>query len=128
MAQTLTAYTLDLGTLKQVNGARSKAAPILARLQELGKQMSQSMQQMVYDRKSIFSSRPYRRLDSLNRNGSCGSVYCSGAPALIQSIMIWISESVNFPEGGIMVPICCVPWSFWTNRLLSASPGMTTGA
>lgn len=49
MAQTLTAFTLDLGTLKQVTGTRSKAAPILARLQELGKQMSQSMRQMVYD-------------------------------------------------------------------------------
>jgi len=49
MAQTLTAFTLDLGTLKQVTGTRSKAAPILARLQELGKQMSQSMHQMVYD-------------------------------------------------------------------------------
>ena len=49
MAQTLTAFTLDLGTLKQVTGTRSKAAPILARLQELGKQMSQNMHQMVYD-------------------------------------------------------------------------------
>ena len=49
MAQTLTAFTLDTGTLKQVIRPRSKAAPILARLQELGKQMSQSMQQMVYD-------------------------------------------------------------------------------
>lgn len=49
MAQTLTAFTLDLGTLKQVTGTRSKAAPILARLQELGKQMSHSMHQMVYD-------------------------------------------------------------------------------
>ena len=49
MAQTLTAFTLDLGTLKQINGARSKSAPILARLQELGKQMSQSMHQMVYE-------------------------------------------------------------------------------
>ena len=49
MAQTLTAFTLDLGTLKQVTGARSKASPILARLQELGKQMSQSMHQMVHD-------------------------------------------------------------------------------
>jgi len=49
MAQTLTAFTLDLGTLKQVTGPRSKAVPILARLQELGKQMSQSMHQMVYD-------------------------------------------------------------------------------
>lgn len=49
MAQTLTAFTLDLGTLKQVTGTRSKTAPILARLQELGKQMSQSMHQMVYD-------------------------------------------------------------------------------
>lgn len=49
MAQTLTAFTLDLGTLKQINSARSKSAPILARLQELGKQMSQSMHQMVYD-------------------------------------------------------------------------------
>ncbi|MDO9301661.1 MAG: sensor histidine kinase [Anaerolineales bacterium] len=49
MAQTLTAFTLDLGTLKQITGARSKSVPILARLQELGKQMSQSMHQMVYD-------------------------------------------------------------------------------
>ena len=49
MAQTLTAFTLDLGTLKQMTGARSKTLPILARLQELGKQMSQSMHQMVYD-------------------------------------------------------------------------------
>lgn len=49
MAQTLTAFTLDLGTLKKINSARSKSAPILARLQELGKQMSQSMHQMVYD-------------------------------------------------------------------------------
>ena len=49
MAQTLTAFTLDTGTLKKVMGPRSKAAPILARLQELGKQMSQSMHQMVYD-------------------------------------------------------------------------------
>ena len=49
MAQTLAAFTLDLGTLKQVTGARSKASPILARLQELGKQMSQSMHQMVHD-------------------------------------------------------------------------------
>ena len=49
MAQTLTAFTLDLGTLKQMTGARSKTLPILARLQELGKQMSQSMHQMVYE-------------------------------------------------------------------------------
>lgn len=49
MAQTLTAFTLDLGTLKQINGPRSKSMPILARLQELGKKMSRSMHQMVYD-------------------------------------------------------------------------------
>ena len=49
MAQTLTAFTLDLGTLKQMNGPRSKSMPILARLQDLGKEMSQSMHQMVYD-------------------------------------------------------------------------------
>jgi len=49
MAQTLTAFSLDLGTLKQVTGIRSKTAPILSRLQELGKQMSRSMNQMVYD-------------------------------------------------------------------------------
>ena len=49
MAQTLTAFSLDLGTLKQISGPHTKSIPILARLQELGRQMSQSMNQMVYD-------------------------------------------------------------------------------
>ncbi|HRQ22043.1 MAG TPA: sensor histidine kinase [Anaerolineales bacterium] len=48
MAQTLTAFTLDLGTLKQINSPRSKSTPIIARLQELGKKMSRDINQMVY--------------------------------------------------------------------------------
>lgn len=48
MAQTLTAFTLDLGTLKQLSNSPSKSTPIIARLQELGKHMSQNMNQMVY--------------------------------------------------------------------------------
>lgn len=48
MAQTLTAFTLDVGTLKQINSPRSKSMPIISRLQELGRQMSKNMNQMVY--------------------------------------------------------------------------------
>lgn len=49
MAQILTAFTLDLATLQQLVGKRAKAAPILERLQNQGRQMSQGMRRMVHD-------------------------------------------------------------------------------
>ncbi len=47
MAQILTAFSLDLGTLQTILSKNSKAAPILGRLQGLSRQMSQSMYRMV---------------------------------------------------------------------------------
>lgn len=49
MAQILTAFSLDLATLQQSVGSREKAARMITRLQDLGKQMSQDIQRMVYD-------------------------------------------------------------------------------
>lgn len=49
MAQTLTAFSLDLATLQQSIPKNSKARDILLRLQNLGKEMSQSMYRMVHD-------------------------------------------------------------------------------
>ena len=54
MAQTLTAFSLDLATLQQTVGTKSKHQNVtlirlIERLQDLGKQMSQNMQRMVYD-------------------------------------------------------------------------------
>lgn len=48
MAQTLTAFTLDIGTLQAVLPKDNGTHTILARLQNLSRQMSQSMVQMVY--------------------------------------------------------------------------------
>jgi signal transduction histidine kinase len=47
MAQILTAFSLDLGTLQTVLPKNSRAAPILGRLQDLSRQMSQGMYRMV---------------------------------------------------------------------------------
>lgn len=47
MAQTLTAFSLDLGTLQQIFSRSAKAAPVLKRLQDLSRQMSQGMYRMV---------------------------------------------------------------------------------
>ncbi len=47
MAQTLTAFSLDLGTLQSILAKNAKAAPILARLQGLARRMSQGMYGMV---------------------------------------------------------------------------------
>ncbi len=47
MAQTLTAFSLDLGTLQQAFSRNVKAAPVLKRLQDLSRQMSQGMYRMV---------------------------------------------------------------------------------
>jgi len=47
MAQTLTAFSLDLGTLQKSFPRNVKAAPVLKRLQDLSRQMSQSMYRMV---------------------------------------------------------------------------------
>ncbi|MCX6067741.1 MAG: histidine kinase [Chloroflexi bacterium] len=47
MAQTLTAFSLDLGALQKIFPRNVKAAPILKRLQELSRQMSQGMYRMV---------------------------------------------------------------------------------
>jgi signal transduction histidine kinase len=49
MAQNLTALSLDLAALQQAASPRPKTRQILARLQDLSKQMSQGIQQMVYD-------------------------------------------------------------------------------
>lgn len=49
MAQTLTAFSLDLATLQQSLPRNSKAKDLIQRLQNLGKQMSQSMYRMVHD-------------------------------------------------------------------------------
>ena len=49
MAQTLTAFSLDLATLQQLLGPRAKSLPIITHLQELGRRMSQDMQRMVHD-------------------------------------------------------------------------------
>jgi len=48
MAQTLTAFTLDLGTLQHALPNESGAHLLLDRLQNLSRQMSQDMYQMVY--------------------------------------------------------------------------------
>jgi signal transduction histidine kinase len=47
MAQILTAFSLDLGTLQQIFPNSAKAAPVLKRLQDLSRQMSQGIYQMV---------------------------------------------------------------------------------
>lgn len=49
MAQTLTALTLDIGSLLQLAGKRSKLTPILERLRSLGDDMSHDMSRMVRD-------------------------------------------------------------------------------
>ncbi len=49
MAQILTAFSLDLGTLQNSQSKKSKNAPILSRLQDLSRQMSQGMYRMVRD-------------------------------------------------------------------------------
>lgn len=48
MAQTLTAFSLDLAALQKDLGSRSKYFGILSSLQELGKKMSQDIQRLVY--------------------------------------------------------------------------------
>ncbi len=47
MAQILTAFSLDLGTLQVILTRNPKASPILKRLQDLSRQMSQGMYRMV---------------------------------------------------------------------------------
>jgi len=49
MAQTLTAFSLDLATLQQNLPRNAKAAQLFQRLQNLGKEMSQSIYRMVHD-------------------------------------------------------------------------------
>jgi signal transduction histidine kinase len=49
MAQTLTALSLDLATLQQTTTRQSGTHKILARMQDLGKQLSLEMQRMVHD-------------------------------------------------------------------------------
>jgi two-component system sensor histidine kinase UhpB len=49
MAQTLTAFSLDLATLQQSVGSKSKSGQLITRLQDLGKQMSNGIQRLVYD-------------------------------------------------------------------------------
>jgi signal transduction histidine kinase len=49
MAQTLTAFSLDLATLQQSLPRNSKATHLFQRLQNLGKEMSQSIYRMVHD-------------------------------------------------------------------------------
>lgn len=49
MAQTLTALTLDISSLEQLAGKRSKFSPILSRLRNLGDEMSRDMSRMVRD-------------------------------------------------------------------------------
>ena len=49
MAQTLTAFSLDLATLQQDLSSRPKYQNILARLQNLGKTMFQGIQRMISD-------------------------------------------------------------------------------
>jgi signal transduction histidine kinase len=49
MAQTLTAFSLDLATLQQSIPRSSKTTQLLQRLHNLGKEMSQSIYRMVHD-------------------------------------------------------------------------------
>lgn len=49
LAQTLTALTLDISSLEQLAGKRSKFAPILQRLRNLGDEISRDMSRMVRD-------------------------------------------------------------------------------
>jgi two-component system sensor histidine kinase UhpB len=48
-AQTLTAFTLNLGTLQQLTTNDKKSQRIIAHLQDLGKNMSHGMHQLVHD-------------------------------------------------------------------------------
>jgi len=48
MAQTLTAFSLELAALQNGLGSRSKHHQVLSNLQELGKKMAEDMQRLVY--------------------------------------------------------------------------------
>lgn len=49
MAQILTAFSLNLATLHSLGGKKSTMLPVINRLQDLGRQMSQGMNRMVQD-------------------------------------------------------------------------------
>ena len=103
MAQTLTAFTLDIGTLQNVLPKDNGTHTILDRLQNLSRQMSQSMVQMVYmlrpphlDELGLVTALKYMLEQDFQRRGLRVNMEFSGIPArinpLIETVLFRVAQ------------------------------------
>jgi len=103
MAQTLTAFTLDLATLQQLVGKRARATSILERLQGLGRQMSQGMNRMVHDLRpallddlGLVAALEYLVKNDAPRLGLATNLEVRGAPRrldpLVETVLFRIAQ------------------------------------
>lgn len=103
MAQTLTAFTLDIGTLQNAPPNDNGTHAILDRLQNLSRQMSQSMVQMVYmlrpphlDELGLVTALKYMLEQDFQRRGLKASMEISGVPVrvdpLIETVLFRVAQ------------------------------------
>jgi two-component system sensor histidine kinase UhpB len=103
MAQTLTAFTLDIGTLQNVLPNDNGAHTILDRLQNLSRQMSQSMVQMVYmlrpphlDELGLVTALKYMLDKDFQRRGLKAKMEINGNPTridpLIETVLFRVAQ------------------------------------
>jgi len=103
MAQTLTAFTLDIGTLQNVLPNDNGTHTILDRLQNLSRQMSQSMVQMVYmlrpphlDELGLVTALKYMLEQDFQRRGLKAKMEINGNPAridpLIETVLFRVAQ------------------------------------
>jgi signal transduction histidine kinase len=103
MAQTLTAFTLDIGTLQNVLPQDNGTHAILDRLQNLSRQMSQSMVQMVYvlrpphlDELGLVTALKYMLEQDFQRRGLRTRLEIKGHPArvdpLIETVLFRVAQ------------------------------------
>ena len=103
MAQTLTAFTLDIGTLQNVLPNDNGAHTILDRLQNLSRQMSQSMVQMVYmlrpphlDELGLVTALKYMLEQDFQRRGLKAKMEINGNPTridpLIETVLFRVAQ------------------------------------
>lgn len=103
MAQTLTAFTLDIGTLQNALPNDNGTHTILDRLQNLSRQMSQSMVQMVYmlrpphlDELGLVTALKYMLEQDFQRRGLQAKMVINGHPAridpLIETVLFRVAQ------------------------------------
>jgi signal transduction histidine kinase len=151
MAQTLTAFTLDIRILQNALPSDNDSKTILDRLQNLSRQLSQSIVQMVYmlrpphlDELGLVTALKYMLEQDIQRRGLNAKMEISGNPArmdpLIETVLFRVSQEaltnvlrhagtkevdvcLEFKPGSVLLKIADRGNGFDPNQIFAAPRG-----